>query len=390
MPVAPRIPRFLDVRGLVERKSCFLFGPRQTGKSTLIGQQFEDCPTWNLLDQALFRRLARNAALIRESLAERGGPEIVVIDEIQRMPELLNEVQLMIEEHGTRFLLTGSSARALRRKGVNLLGGRAGRRSLHPLVRAELGKRFELDRALEFGLLPSVWFSDQPEDGLRDYAGDYLREEISNEAIVRNLPAFSRFLDVAALAHGEQINFASLGSDAQVSPSTARDYYRILQDTLLAHEVPAFADTRRRKAVSTSKFYLFDTGVARHLQGRRGLAPGTPEYGKAFESYLFQEIKAFCDYHRLETPRYWRSHTKFEVDFIFSDVAVEVKAARSVGGRHLKGLQALAEEKLFSQHILVSMDPYPRVVDGITLLPWAEFLDRLWGGELAGARTGST
>ena len=379
------IPRFLDVRALVERKSCFLFGPRQTGKSTLIGQQFADCRTWNLLDQELFRRLSRNPGLIRESVAQGSGSDIVVIDEIQRMPELLNEVHLMIEEHGARFLLTGSSARALRRKGVNLLGGRAGRRSLHPLVRAELGKRFDLDRALEFGLLPSVWFSDEPEEGLRDYTGDYLREEVSNEAIVRNLPAFSRFLDVAALAHGAQINFASLGNDAQVSPSTARDYYRILQDTLLAHEIPAFTDTRRRKAVSTSKFYLFDTGVARHLQGRRGLAPGTPEYGDAFESFLFQEIRAFCDYHRLETPRYWRSRSKLEVDFVFADVAVEVKAARAVGGRHLKGLRALAEEKLLSRHILVSMDPYPRGVDGIMLLPWEEFLDRLWGGKLAGA-----
>ena len=381
----PTIPRFLDVRALLERKSCFLFGPRQTGKSTLIGQQFADCSTWNLLDQELFRRLSRTPGLIRESLATGSGSEIVVIDEIQRMPELLNEVHLMIEEHGARFLLTGSSARALRRKGINLLGGRAGRRSLHPLVRAELGKRFNLDRALEFGLLPSVWFSDEPAEGLRDYTGDYLREEISNEAIVRNLPAFSRFLDVAALAHGTQVNFASLGNDAQVSPSTARDYYGILQDTLLAHEVPAFTETRRRKAVSTSKFYLFDTGVARHLQGRRGLAPGTPEYGNAFESYLFQEIRAFCDYHRLEAPRYWRSRSKLEVDFVFADVAVEVKAARAAGGRHLKGLRALAEEKLFSKHILVSMDPYPRVVDGITLLPWEEFLDRLWDGKLAAA-----
>ena len=379
---APTIPRFLDARALVERKSCFLFGPRQTGKSTLVRQQFADCRIWNLLDQNLFRDLSRNPGLIRESLADAREPGTVVIDEIQRMPELLNEVHLMIEEHGSHFLLTGSSARSLRRKGINLLGGRAGRQALHPLVRAELNDRFRVDRALEFGLLPSVWFSDDPEQGLRDYAGDYLREEISHEAIVRNLPAFSRFLDVAALAHGQQINFASLGNDAQVSPSTARDYYGILQDTLLAHEVPAFTRTRKRKAVSTSKFYLFDIGVARHLQGRRGLAPGTPEYGEAFESYVFQEIKAFSDYHRLETPRYWRSRSKLEVDFVLADIAVEVKAGRAVGRRDLKGLRALAEEKLFSRHILVSMDPYPRVVDGIDVLPWDEFLDRLWGGTL--------
>ena len=381
----PIVPRYLDVRGILEHRSCFLFGPRQTGKSTLIRQQFAGLPTYSLLDQALFVRLSRNPALIRETLAD--DTTVVVIDEIQKMPELLNEVQLMIERHGVRFLLTGSSARSLRRKGVNLLGGRAWSRSLHPFVRIELKKRFDLNRALEHGLLPPVFFSDSPREDLAAYAGDYLKEEIAAEAAVRNIGAFSRFLETAAHAHGELINFSAMAADAQVPVSTVREYYRILQDTFIAHEVPAWTESRKRKAISTSKYYLFDIGLARHLQGRRGLAPGTAEYGNAFESFIFQEIKAFCDYRRLDTPRYWRSKSRFEVDFVFERLAVEVKAKKNVSGRDLKGLRALREEDLFAHYLLVSLEPVPRTVDGIRILPWSDFLDRLWSGEWLG--TGS-
>ena len=373
----PVVARYLDVRAILDSRSCFLFGPRQTGKSTLIRQQFSGHPTYNLLDQPLFVRLARNPALIREGLA--ADTTIVVIDEIQKMPELLNEVQLMIDERDIRFLLTGSSARSLRRKGVNLLGGRARSRTLHPFVRAELGDRFDLARALEHGLLPSIHFSDSPAEDLAAYAGDYLKEEVAAEAIVRNIGAFSRFLEVAAHAHGEMINFSNLANDAQVPASTVREYYQILKDTLVAHEVPALTDTRKRKAISTSKYYLFDIGLARHLQGRRGLAPGTAEYGTAFESFIFQEAKAFCDYHRLDTPRYWRSKSKLEVDLVFEDLAVETKATKHVSARDLRGLRALREEGLFTHYVLVSMEPRARLVDGVRILPWTEFLDRLWG-----------
>ena len=377
----PFIDRRLNVRDILERRSCFLFGPRQTGKSTLVRQQLGDFPTFNLLDQDLFVRLSRNPGLIRETLA--ADARMAVIDEIQKMPTLLNEVQLMIEERGVRFLLTGSSARSLRRKGVNLLGGRARSRTLHPFVRAELGEQFNLARALEYGLLPSIHFSDAPWEDLAAYAGDYLKEEVAAEAIVRNIGAFSRFLEVAALAHGEMINFSNLASDAQVPVSTVREYYAILKDTFIAHEVPAFSGTSKRKAIGTAKYYLFDIGLARHLQGRRGLAPGTPEYGSAFESYIFQEIKAFCDYHLLDGPRYWRSKSGFEVDFLFEEVAVEVKAKRVVGARDLRGLKALREENLFAHHLLVCMEPMPRLLDGIRVLPWEAFLDRLWAGELS-------
>ena len=367
---------------MLRQRSCFLFGPRQTGKSTLIRQQLATLPTYNLLDEALFVRLLRHPGLIREALTPE--TEAVVIDEIQRLPALLNEVHLMIEEHGVRFFLTGSSARSLRRKGVNLLGGRARAHTLHPFVRRELGARFDLARALEFGLLPGIYFSDAPTEDLAAYAGNYVREEVAAEASVRNIGAFGRFLTVAALAHGEMVNFVNLASDSQVPPSTVREYYAILKDTFIAHELPAFAQTAKRKAITTAKYYLFDIGLARHLQGRTGLAPGTPEYGSAFESYVFQEIKAYCDYHRLQTPRYWRSKSGFEVDFVFERVAVETKAKAVVGARDLRGLRALREEGLFKHYILASMEPRGRLVDGIRILPWQVFIDELWDGALVG------
>jgi predicted AAA+ superfamily ATPase len=374
--INPEIVRRLDLRPILAQRSCFLFGPRQTGKTTLIRQQFAGHRVYDLLDQTLYVQLSRNPARIREELT--ADTEIVIIDEIQRLPELLNEVHLMIEQAGVRFLLTGSSARNLRRKGTNLLGGRARSRTLHPFVRVELGEHFALDRALEHGLLPPIYFSDAPREDLDAYTGSYLTEEIAAEAVVRNVGAFSRFLEVAALAHGTMVNYAAIANDSQVPASTVREYYQILKDTFLAQEVPAFTETRKRKAISTSKYYLFDVGVARHLQGRTGLAPGTPEYGNAFESYLFQEIKAYCDERLIDPPRYWRSKSQFEVDFLFADRAVEVKASRTVDARNLRGLKALREEQFLQRYQLVCMEPRPRVVDGIEIVPWEAFLDELW------------
>ncbi len=370
------INRYLNVAEILESKSCFLFGPRQTGKSTLIRLQLKGYPVYNLLDQSLFLRLSRNPSLIRQSLTPETS--LVIIDEIQLMPALLNEVQLMIEEHAVRFLLTGSSARSLRRKGVNLLGGRARSRNLHPFVARELGDLFDLNRVLEYGLIPSIYFSDSPSEDLTAYAGDYLKEEIAAEAAVRNVGAFSRFLEVAALAHGEMINFSNMANDSQVSASTVRGYYQILKDTFLAHEVPAYTETRKRKAISTSKYYLFDIGLARNLQQRQGLAPGTAEYGSAFETYIYQEIKAYCDYHLLSTPRYWRSKSQFEVDFVFEELAVEVKAKQNIGPNDLKGLKAFREEGLVRHSIIVCMEPMLRHLDGIDIMPWQQFLKMLW------------
>ena len=375
------IPRFLDLRDTLQVRSCFLFGPRQTGKTTLIRQNFSEHKVYNLLDQSLFVRLSRNPALIRQEL--ESTDQIVVIDEIQKMPVLLNEVQLMIEEQGIRFLMTGSSARSLLKKGTNLLGGRARSRNLHPLIRRELADQFDLQRALQFGLLPSIFFSESPIEDLEAYTGAYLTEEIAAEAIVRNLSAFSRFLQVAALCHGQMLNFSQVANDAQVAVTTVREYFQILKDTLLAHELPAFNETRKRKAISTSKYYLFDIGVARSLQGRRDLPKKTAEYGEAFETYIFQELKAFADYHQITNLHYWRSKSQFEVDFILDlRVAIEVKAKANINAKDLRGLKALREEGLFDRYVVVTMEDRARRVDDIELLPWADFLDRLWNRDL--------
>lgn len=371
------IPRVFNPMEVLQHKSCFLFGARQTGKTMLIRQTLPNYKVYNLLDNDLFIRLANSPSLIREQL--QAEDSIIIIDEIQKLPQLLNEVHLMIEEFGIHFLLTGSSARSLRRKGVNMLGGRARSRVLHPFIRTELKQRFELDRALHIGLIPSIYLSDAPMEDLKAYAGDYLKEEIAAEALVRNIGAFSRFLEIAALCHGQMINFTQVSSDAQVPVSTVREYYQILIDTLIAYELPAYKETRKRKAISMSKYYLFDIGIARYLQGRKELSPRTPEYGDAFESYIFQEIKAYCSYRLIDDLHYWRSKSNFEVDFIIDKkIAVEVKAKRIVGTRDLKGLKALMEEDMMEQYIVVSMEAEPRTVDGIEILPWQVFLDHLW------------
>ena len=359
------IARALDLSAIAQHRSVFLLGPRQTGKSTLLRQTAPEARTYNLLDSDVFLALSRRPARLREEL----GPEVrlVVIDEIQRLPELLNEVHLLIEERGLRFVLTGSSARKLRRGGVNLLGGRARSHTLHPFVQRELGVRFDLCRALGTGLLPAVYLSDAPGEDLRAYAGAYLTQEVAAEGLTRNVPAFSRFLEVAALSNGQMINYSAIASDAQVPRTTVQDYFEILKDTLLARELPAFRRTAKRKAFSTSKLYLFDIGVARYLQHRRGLRPRAPEFGEAFEAWLHHELVTWLDYRCPDGDlHYWRSRSGFEVDFILNGrVAIEAKAENPVGARDLKGLRALAEEGLMDTLIVVSMEPRPRRVGAV-------------------------
>jgi len=280
MPTQPVfVPRVLDLPGLLAKKSHFLLGPRQTGKTTLIRHALPETPRYDLLETATWLALSQNPGRLAEELSP--GTATVVIDEIQRLPQLLNEVHRLIEERGVRFLLTGSSARALRRGGVNLLGGRARTRVLHPLTRGELGARFDLERALIHGTLPSIWFSDDPRADLDAYAGAYLQQEVVFEGAARNLPAFSRFLRVAALANGQIVNFTTVASDAQVPRTTIYEYFEVLRDTLLLFEVPAWRRPRKRKPLVSSKFYFFDIGAANALAGRRP-DPGTPEFGHAF------------------------------------------------------------------------------------------------------------
>lgn len=373
------VERKLDIANILKRKSCFLFGPRQSGKTWLVKKTLPDAHVFDLLSTETFVKLSRRPALIGE-VAFDDRP--VVIDEIQKLPLLLDEVHRLIEDRGLRFLLTGSSARKLRSSGVNLLGGRARIRHLNPFSATELGDAFDLDRALNFGLLPGIWFSDDPIEDLGAYIGLYLEQEIIAEGATRNLPAFSRFLEIAALTSGEQINYAQIASDAQVPRSTVQEYFRILVETLLASEVPVWGKGKTRKTVETSKFYLFDTGVVRKLQGRGLLAVGTPEYGHAFESWVYHELRTYAEIARLDTPvMYWRTRTNLEVDFVLGEAAIEVKATECVRVEQLKGLKAIREEGLFKHLLVVSREPVPRMVDGILILPWRIFVDRLWAGE---------
>lgn len=375
------IPRALNLPALLRGKSHFLFGPRQTGKSSLIRRQLRGVPVYNLLDTGTFLLLSQNPGRLGEEIGP--GDTIVVIDEIQRLPILLNEVQLLVEERGIRFLLTGSSARKLRRGGVNLLGGRARTTYMHPLTSAELGERFDLGRILHRGLLPSIYLSDDPDADLAAYAGTYFHEEIVAEGAARNIPAFSRFLKVAALCSGTMINFTNVASDAQVPRTTIHEYFEILRDTLIVHEIPAWRKSAKREPIRTSKYYFFDVGVAGHLQGRKP-APRTREYGEAFETFIMQELVAYRDYRAGETVSYWRSTSGFEVDFILGDhTAIEVKAKENVSADDLKSLRALAEEKKLKRHLCVSMEPRKRRVGDISLLPFREFLKELWGGGFA-------
>jgi len=373
------IPRALDLSSLVRRKTHFLFGPRQTGKSFSIRYQLQGTRVYNLLDTATFLALSQNPGRLGEEI----GPhdKLVAIDEIQRLPILLNEVHLLIEERGVRFLLTGSSARKLRRGGVNLLGGRARTMYMHPLTTAELGERFDLSRALHRGLLPSIYFSDDPEADLAAYAGTYLHEEIVAEGATRNIPAFSRFLKVAALCSGTMINFTNIANDAQVPRTTVHEYFEILRDTLLLHELPAWRKSVKRKPIRTSKYYFFDVGVVRHLQGRT-LAPKTREFGEAFETLIMHELVSWRDYRSGDALSYWRSASGYEVDFILGDhTAIEVKAKENVSPDDLKSLRAIAEENKLQRCICVSLEPRTRRVGGITVLPYREFLEKLWSGQ---------
>ena len=373
------VPRALDLPGLLAKRSHFLLGPRQTGKTSLVHRSLKDAKVYDLLDTSVYLALNQNPGRLAEELAP--GDRIVVIDEIQRLPELLNEVHRLIETRGLRFLLTGSSARKLRRGGVNLLGGRARTKNLHPLTFKELGDRFDLARAMARGLLPSIYFSDDPSADLRAYAGLYLQQEIVAEGVTRNVPAFSRFLKVAALCNGAIMNFTNVANDAQVPRTTIYEYFEILKDTLVLHELPAWRKSEKRKPLVSSKYYFFDVGVVGSLQGRT-FRRDTPGFGEAFETYLLHELTSHRDYMSGAALSYWRSTSGFEVDFIIGDhTAVEVKAKETVSLRDLKPLRALGEEKKLERLLCVCLESRPRKVEGVFVLPFKKFLQALWEGQ---------
>ncbi len=383
------IYRVAEIDKKLEKKSLFLFGPRQTGKSSYIRNQLrEPRLSWSLLDNELYRNLSMRPSLLRNTLRAKGiNDGIVVIDEIQRLPDLLNEVHMLIEETDIHFLLTGSSARKLKKKGVNLLGGRAGKLNFHPLVWPEITDyEITIDKIFRTGLLPAAFSDDDCDSLLNDYVGLYVKEEIETEREIRNLPPFWEFLRIAATESGEITNYENVARDVGISGVSVREWYNILIDTLIGFEVPPYRKTKLRKPNASSKFYLFDVGVTRKLQGLSVIEEGTTEFGRYFENYIAMEIRSFLDYSGLDKEglQYWHAQSGQEVDFIIKEkVAVEVKATKHVSPRDLKGLKALMEEGLMEKYILVCREDYPQLLDnGILILPYKDFLSDLWGGRI--------
>ena len=373
--------RILDL-SLPANRSAFLWGPRKTGKTYWINRHFADSVILDLLKTDVFADYASRPSLLRERYQEHKG--LIVIDEIQMVPDLLNEIHWLIENTDVSFLMTGSSARKLRRRHANLLGGRAWRYTMAPLTYAET-EGFDLEHIVVSGLLPPHFLSSDPVQDLRSYVADYLKEEIATEAVIQNIPAFAEFLRVAALTSGELLNYTNVGRETGVSAKVVRNYFQILEDTLLGFRIPPWRKVSNRRLIETEKFYLFDVGVANYL-ARRVPRIGTPEFGNSFEHYILMELKAYQAYRNPELDiRYWRTSTGFEVDFILGDmnVAIEVKGSHRIHSTHTRGLRALLEEHRVKEAVIVSLEKQPRRPDPyIEVLPWKVFLEALWSGEL--------
>jgi uncharacterized protein len=365
-------------------ESAFLWGARQTGKSTLLKMLYPDVPCFDLLLNSEYGRFQRNPSLLREILGS-GIPSMpVIVDEIQRMPALLNEIHWLMTNRNIRFILSGSSPRKILQSGGNLLGGRALRYELYPLVFPEIPD-FDLLRALNHGLLPKHYLSANPRKLHTAYIGSYLKDEILAEARVRNIESFTRFLDVAAFSNGEIVNYSNIAADCGVSAPTVKSHFQILEDTLTGRFLPAFQKKPKRRVIQAPKFYFFDVGLANYLMKVKTIEAGSIAFGKAFEHFICQEIFAHRSYSDLNYPlSYWRTTSGFEVDFILGDheIAVEVKATPLANQRHFTGLKSFGEEYTVKHKILVTTDPYPRQVDDIRVLPWKVFLEKLWSGEI--------
>ncbi len=370
-------------------ESFFLWGPRQIGKTTLLRHVYPDAEWIDLLRSEEYRRYLARPELLRQEIeaSDLAADAQIVIDEIQKVPALLDEVHGLIESRGLCFALCGSSARKVRRGAANLLGGRAYRYELHGLTAAELGEDFDLDRILNHGYLPRAYEASRPDRLLEAYVADYLKEEVAAEGLVRNLPTFSEFLDIAALSDGEIVNFANVARECGVSSKTSKSYFEILVDTLLGRWIPSFRRRPKRRVIQASKFYFADVGVVNRLARRGALLAGSELYGKAFENWVCHELTAYISYRSYDGQlSYWRLASGIEVDFVLGDmdVAIEAKSSEHVRSHHLRGLRALVEDHPeVTRRVVVSRETKARVTDdGIEILPVADFIARLWGDDL--------
>lgn len=377
------IPRFYQLSSELE-SSVFLFGARQTGKSIFLGMQFPNAVFIDLLDAKMRRRFRAKPELLYEMLQDKQEGSIVVIDEIPLVPELLNEVHRLIQQKNLRFVLCGSSARKLKRKGHDTLGGRALPCYFYPFVSAEIA-HLDLDKALLYGMLPPHYLAKNPERLLDGYIDVYLREEIKEESLVRNLDAFERFMEVAATCDGEIENYENIASDCQVSAKTVKEYFGILSDTLIGYTIPAYTKVVKRKVVQAPKFYYFDVGVYNHLLNRTSLAPGTSEYGHCFEHFVIQELVAYIGYtHNRKKLTYWHTYNGKEVDAVIgeAEIGIEIKSTDEVQNKHMSNFKEYLEEFPNSRSIVVSRDPITRRVGNVEVIYIFDFLRMLWNGEL--------
>ena len=373
------------------KESFFLWGPRQTGKTTLLRERYPGCKWLDLLKSDEYVHYSAHPERLRQEIeAEGPRPEKqIVIDEVQRVPELLNEVHWLIENHRLNFALCGSSARKVRRGGANLLGGRAFRYVMHGLTAGELGCEFDLDRLLNHGYLPRAYESSEPTRVLDAYVADYLEHEIAAEGLVRRLPVFAQFLDAAALSDGDNVNYTNIASDCGVSNNTVKGYFEILEDTLLGTWLPAYRRRAKRRVVKSPKFYFSDVGMVNRLARRGALIAGSEQYGKAFENWVHHELAAYISYRNVDANlTYWGLTSQTEVDFLLDDlsVAIEAKSSANIGNQHLRGIRSIAVEyPEIAQRVVVCREQRARLTDdGILILPAERFIERLWSGDLLG------
>ncbi len=366
-----------------QNESLFLWGARQTGKSTLLKTLFPNALWFDLLLSDVYERLLRNPSLLRETIAA-GQYKVMIIDEIQRIPELLNEVHWIITHLPVRVIMSGSSPRKIIRSNTNLLGGRALRYELYPFTSEEI-PNFDLLKALNNGLLPRHYLSSSPKKMISAYVGNYLRDEIAGEAKIRNVANFSRFLESAAFSNGEMVNYANIASDCGVSAVTVKEYFQILEDTLVGRFLPSYQKKPKRRVITAPKFYFFDIGIVNYLLKRGRIDFGSELFGNAFEHFIYNELYAHSSYSGKDYPiYYWRTASQIEIDFVLGnhDVAIEVKATNNVQSRHLKGLKSFSEEYSVNQLVLVCNEPLARISEGVRILPWKVFLEELWSDKI--------
>jgi predicted AAA+ superfamily ATPase len=363
----------------------FLWGARKTGKTTYLKASYKDALYIDLLKTNIAQKYELKPDLFREEIAAN-NPVLVIIDEIQKVPQLLDEIHWCIENTCAKFILCGSSARKLIRMKANLLGGRAWRYEMFPLTTLEIGADFDLLRAVNHGLIPQHYYSKNPEKFLESYVLDYLSHEIKAEAMVRNVPAFHRFLETAAISNSEILNYSNIARDCGVSSVTVKEYFQILQDTLLGFMLQPFTKKIKRTPIESTKFYFFDMGITRALRRMLVIQEGSAEFGHFFEHFMLMEIRADRSYfNHYKNIYFWRTNCGKEVDLIVGEAqwAIEIKTSKHKSLKDFKGLLAFGEEFPDAKLIAVTFDDTKRIIDQkIEVFPWQEFLKQLWNNKV--------